>query len=78
MPIDPANLILYIFVLSILNNLFHMDLLKFINMEFRNPWTTNDCNEFLTSFKKIYSKELELKVEHQFNHASCLHLDISK
>ena len=35
----------------------------------------NDGNEFLT-FKNIYPKELELKVEHQGNHASLLDLDI--
>ena len=29
-----------------------------------------DGNEFLTSFKNIYSKMLELKVEHQGNHTS--------
>ena len=31
---------------------------------------------FLTSFKKIYPNELELKVENQGNHASFLDLDI--
>ena len=36
----------------------------------------NDDNEFLTSFKNIYPKELDLKVEHQGNHASFLDLDI--
>ena len=36
----------------------------------------NDDNEFLTSFTNICSKELELKVEHQGNHASFLDLDI--
>ena len=35
----------------------------------------NDDNEFLTSFKNIYSKELELKVGHQENHASFLDFD---
>ena len=32
--------------------------------------------EFLTSFKNIYPKELDLKVERQGNHASFLDLDI--
>ena len=36
----------------------------------------NDDNEFLTSFKNIYSKELDLKVERQGNHATFLDLDI--
>ena len=36
----------------------------------------NDDNEFLTSFKNIYPKELDLKVERQGNHASFLDLDI--
>ena len=38
--------------------------------------TINDGNEFLTSFKNISPKELELKVEHQRNHDSFLDLDI--
>ena len=33
-------------------------------------------NEFLTSFKSLYPKELEFKVEQQGNHASFLDLDI--
>ena len=37
---------------------------------------TFDDNEFLTSFKNIYSKELDLKVERQGNHVSYLDLDI--
>ena len=37
---------------------------------------TFDDNEFLTSFKNIYPKELDLKVERQGNHASFLVLDI--
>ena len=36
---------------------------------------TFDDNEFLTSFKNIYSKELDLKVERQENHVSYLDLD---
>ena len=36
----------------------------------------NDDNEFLTSFKNIYPKEVDLKVEHQGNHASFLDLDV--
>ena len=35
-----------------------------------------DDNEFLTSFKNIYHKELDLKVERQGNHISFLDLDI--
>ena len=37
---------------------------------------TFDENEFLTSFKNIYPKELDLKVERQGNHVSFLDLDI--
>ena len=37
---------------------------------------TFDDNEFLTSFKNIYSKELYLKVERQGNYVSFLDLDI--
>ena len=33
-------------------------------------------NEFLTSFKNIYPKELDLKVKRQGNHVSLLDLDI--
>ena len=33
-------------------------------------------NEFLTSFKNTYPKELDLKVKHQGNHVSFLDLDI--
>ena len=33
-------------------------------------------NEFLKSFKNIYPKELDLKVERQGNHASFLDLEI--
>ena len=36
----------------------------------------NDGNEFLPSFKNVYLKELELKMEHQGNHASFSYLDI--
>ena len=35
-----------------------------------------DDNEFLTSFRNINPKELDLKVERQGNHASFLDLDI--
>ena len=35
----------------------------------------NDDNEFLTSFKNIYSTDLQLKVEHQGNHVSLLDFD---
>ena len=37
---------------------------------------TFDDNEFLTSFKNIYPKELYLKAESQGSHASFLDLDI--
>ena len=37
---------------------------------------TFDDNEFLTSFKNIYPKELDLKVERQGNHVSFLDFDI--
>ena len=47
-----------------------MDLLK------HNLCAINDDNEFLTSFKNICPKELDLKVEHQGHHASFLDLDI--
>ena len=33
-------------------------------------------NEFLTSFKNIYPKELDVKVKRQGNHVSFLSLDI--
>ena len=36
----------------------------------------NDNNEFLTLFKNIYSKKLELKVERQGNHTWFLDLDV--
>ena len=38
----------------------------------------NDANDFLTLFKNIFPKELELKVEHQGNNASFLDFDIKK
>ena len=37
---------------------------------------TFDDNEFLTSFRNINPKELDLKVERQGNHVSFLDLDI--
>ena len=37
---------------------------------------TFDDNEFLTSFKNIYPKELDLRVKRQGNHVSFLDLDI--
>ena len=37
---------------------------------------TFDDNEFLTSFKNIYPKELDIKVKRQGNHVSFLDLDI--
>ena len=37
---------------------------------------TFDDNEFLTSFKNIYLKELDLKVERQGKHVFFLDLDI--
>ena len=37
---------------------------------------TFDDNEFLTYFKNMYPKELDLKVERQGNHVSFLDLDI--
>ena len=36
----------------------------------------SDGNEAVTSFRNIYPKELELKVEHQGNHTSFLGFDI--
>ena len=38
--------------------------------------TINDGNEFLTLFKNIYPKELELKIEHEGNLTSVLDIDI--
>ena len=40
-----------------------------------NLFVTNDGNDFL---KNMYHKELELRVEHQGDHASFLDLDIRK
>ena len=40
--------------------------------------TINNDNEFLRSFKNIYPNELQLKIEHQGDHASFLDLDIKK
>ena len=37
---------------------------------------TFDDNEFLTSFRNMYLKELDLKVERQGNHVLFLDLDI--
>ena len=37
---------------------------------------TFDENEFVTSFKSIYPKELDLEVKRQGNHASFLDLNI--
>ena len=37
---------------------------------------TFDDNKFLTSFKNMYPKEIDLKVERQGNHVSFLDLDI--
>ena len=36
----------------------------------------NNDNEFLRSFKNIYPKELDIKLERQGNHASVLDLEI--
>ena len=47
-----------------------MDLLK------HNLCAINDDNEFLTSFKNICPKELDLKVERQGNRGLFLALDI--
>ena len=40
-----------------------------------NLYPINDGNEFLTSSKNIYSKELEFKVEHHGKHLSFLDVD---
>ena len=58
-----------------------MDLLKHINfMRLLDTLMTfcaiNDGNQLLTSFKNIYPKDLELKVELQGNHVSFIDLDI--
>ena len=37
----------------------------------------NDGDDFIASYKEIYPKELELKVEHHGNHATFLDLDIT-
>ena len=37
----------------------------------------NDGDDFMASYKEIYPKELELKVEHHGNHAIFLDLDIT-
>ena len=37
----------------------------------------NDGDDFLNSYKEIYPKELDLKVEHHGNHATFLDLDIT-
>ena len=41
-------------------------------------FSINDGNEFLTSFENISPKELQLKVQHQENHASFSGLHIKK
>ena len=39
--------------------------------------TINDDSEFFSSYKYIYPKQLELKLEHQEEHATFLDLDIT-
>ena len=39
--------------------------------------TINDDGEFSSSYKYIYSKQLELKLKHQGEHATFLDLDIT-
>ena len=63
-----ANIFLYLFESKYVKQLI-------LNECFQALMTFDD-NEFLTSFKNIYPKELDLKVERQGNHVSFLDLDI--
>ena len=80
MSINPApfsaNLFLYSFNLSILNNFYHLDptkVYKYRVSRFIDAFSaiSND-KDFLTSFEKFNRKEPELKIEHQENHTSSL------
>ena len=85
MGIDPASfwasLSLYFFESkyikrkSINGSLKHINIMGFLGF-IDDLFAINVDIELLTSFKKIYPKELELRVEHQGNHVSFLDLDI--
>ena len=84
MSINPApfcaNLFLYSFNLSILNNFYLLDPIKVyrygVSRFLDNFSTISNDKDFLTSFEKFDRKEPELKNEHQENRTSSLDLDI--
>ena len=86
MGIDPApfwaNLYLYDYEYEFIKHLIHTDKIKarkflhsvrFID----DQCNLNDSNEFSKCYTEIYPSELQLKCEHQGNHATFLDLDIS-
>jgi len=86
MGIDPApfwaNLYLSKHECDYVNNLIKTDVVraKKFHGTFRfidDLCALNDGNEFLNSYKEIYPKELELKLEHRGSHATFLDLDLT-
>ena len=86
MGIDPApfwaNLYLYFYENDFITKLISTD--KFRARKFLNAFrfiddqcNLNDSNEFSRSHAEIYPSELQLKCEHQGNHATFLDLEIS-
>ena len=76
-----ANLFLYFFQSKHIKQLISNGLSKAYEYDAVSRFiddlrAINDDNEFLTSFKNIYPKELDLRAERQVNHASFLDLDI--
>lgn len=86
MGIDPApfwaNLYLYSYECEFMNDLIKKDKSKALSYHgsFRfidDKCCINGSREFATSFPNIYPPSLELKLEHQGNHATFLDLDIT-
>ena len=86
MGIDPApfwaNLYLYHYEEKFVTNLITIDKIRARKFFNANRFIDDECNlndsgEFSKSYSEIYPKELQLKCEHQGNHATFLDLDIS-
>ena len=77
-----ANLFLYTFEKEYIEHLIENDKIKARHFHGTKRFiddlcAINDGGEFGKSYRDIYPEELELKVEHQGNHASFLSLDIN-
>ena len=86
MGIDPApfwaNLFLYFFESKYVQNLISLGSTRAYNFHSIDRFiddlcAINDRDEILNNYKEIYPSDLELKVEHQGDHATFLDLDIT-